>query len=128
MTAYFKEKIGTMVPESQIISITEQITGNEVLSLIQSKPAQYLSKVKCPVLAINGSKDFQVPAKDNLAAIKKALENGGNTKVETSELEDLNHLFQESKTGALTEYVEIEQTISPVALNAMTLWLLQQVK
>lgn len=128
VTAYFKEKIGTMVPESQISSITEQITGNEVLSLIQSKPAQYLSKVKCPVLAINGSKDFQVPAKDNLAAIKKALENGGNTKVETSEMESLNHLFQESKTGALTEYVEIEQTISPVALNAMTLWLLQQVK
>lgn len=128
VTAYFKEKIGTMVPESQIISITEQITGNEVFSLIQSKPSQYLSKVKCPVLAINGSKDFQVPAKDNLAAIKKAIESGGNTKIETIEMEGLNHLFQESKTGALSEYVEIEQTISPVALNTMTLWILQQVK
>lgn len=128
VAAYFKEKIGTMVPESQIISITEQITGNEVFSLIESKPSQYLSKIKCPVLAINGSKDFQVPAKDNLAAIKKAVEGGSNTKVETIEMEGLNHLFQESKTGALSEYAEIEQTISPVALNAMTLWILQQIK
>jgi alpha/beta superfamily hydrolase len=128
VTAYFKEKIGTMVPKSQIDAITEQITGNEILSLIQSKPSIYLSKVKCPVLAINGSKDFQVPAKDNLAAIKSAVESNGNTKVKVMELENLNHLFQEAKTGALSEYAEIEQTISPVALNAMTLWIMEQVK
>ncbi len=128
VTAYFKEKLGDQIPESQLIAITNQITSEEVLSLLKSKPSVFLSKVKCPVLAINGSKDFQVPAKDNLAAIKSAVESNGNTKVKILELDNLNHLFQECKTGALNEYAEIEQTISPSALNAMTLWLLEQVK
>jgi len=128
VTVYLKEKIGDMVPAAQIEAITEQITGKEVLSLVQSKPSRYLSKVKCPVFALNGSKDFQVPAKDNLEAIKKAVQSGGNAKVQITELENLNHLFQECKTGSLSEYAALEETISPVALNGMTLWIMEQVK
>ncbi|NNC34391.1 MAG: hypothetical protein HKO09_05915, partial [Croceitalea sp.] len=81
-----------------------------------------------PVLALNGSKDFQVPAKDNLAAIKQALEENGNTKVKTVELEQLNHLFQECETGAKSEYAEIEQTIAPVVLELITEWVTEQTK
>src|SRR5262249_33847394 len=79
-----------------------------------------LKKVRCPVLALNGGKDLQVPAKENLEGIEKAVKAGGNQDVTVKELPDLNHLFQTAKTGAPTEYGRIEETFAPAALEAMT--------
>jgi uncharacterized protein len=79
-------------------------------------------------LALNGEKDLQVPPKINLEAIKKNLEMAKNKNVKTMELPGLNHLFQECKTGSPEEYAKIEQTFSPLALNEITAWILNQVK
>ena len=38
-------------------------------------------------------------------------------------LAGLNHLFQTSKTGAISEYGQIEETFSPLALETMLNWL-----
>jgi hypothetical protein len=89
-------------------------------------PATALRKVACPVLAINGAKDLQVPPALNLSAIRKALEEGGNKHFEVDELPGLNHLFQTAKTGAPGEYGEIEETISPAALDKIATWVLKQ--
>jgi len=93
---------------------------------IKYDPAPTLEKVRCPVLAINGEKDLQVPAKINLEAIGYALKKGGNKKVTTKILPGLNHLFQECTTGSPSEYAKIEQTFSPVALDEITNWILNQ--
>jgi fermentation-respiration switch protein FrsA (DUF1100 family) len=95
---------------------------------IKYNPAPALEKVKCPVLAINGEKDLQVPSKENLEAIKNALTKGGNKKVTTKELPNLNHLFQECKTGSPQEYATIEQTFSPTALTEILNWIQTQTK
>ena len=95
---------------------------------IKYDPAPILEKIKCPVLAINGEKDLQVPSKVNLEAIEKALKKGGNTKVTIKELANLNHLFQECETGSPSEYAAIEQTFSPIALAKISNWILKQVK
>lgn len=89
-------------------------------------PAKALQNVSCPVLALDGSHDLQVNADQNLPAIKKALEKGGNTNVTTKELPGLNHLFQQSKTGSPSEYAEIEQTFSPKALTIIKDWILKK--
>jgi fermentation-respiration switch protein FrsA (DUF1100 family) len=89
-------------------------------------PIPTLTKVKCPVLAINGQKDLQVPPKENLAAIEEALKAGGNTSYTIKELSGLNHLFQTAETGSLSEYAKIEETISPTALKIMSDWILEQ--
>lgn len=91
-------------------------------------PIPALEKVKCPVLALNGSKDVQVPPKEDLAGIKEALEKGGNKNFEVKEIPGLNHLFQEAKTGAPSEYASIEQTFSPKALKIIGDWILKIVK
>lgn len=91
-------------------------------------PASVLEKVKCPVLAINGEYDLQVPPKENLSAIKTALEKGGNKNFEVLELKGLNHLFQTSDTGKISEYGQIEETISPLALQTMLDWIKKVVK
>jgi len=87
-------------------------------------PKPTLMKVKCPVLAINGELDLQVPPKENLAAIEEALKAGGNTNYTIRELPKHNHLFQRAQTGAMSEYAKIEETISPIALEAIAKWIL----
>jgi uncharacterized protein len=99
-----------------------------MLNFIKYNPAPMLEKVKCPVLAINGSKDMQVPANVNLPAIENALKKGGNKKSTIKELPGLNHLFQECTTGAPVEYSQIEQTMSPVALETTANWIKQTIK
>jgi len=89
-------------------------------------PKSTLMKVKCPVLAINGELDLQVPPKENLSAIEEALKTGGNTKYTIRELPKHNHLFQRAQTGTISEYAKIEETISPIALNVITQWILKQ--
>jgi pimeloyl-ACP methyl ester carboxylesterase len=86
-------------------------------------PYPALVKLKCPVLALNGGKDLQVSSKENLAAIEKALTEGGNKKFETMELENLNHLFQTAGTGSVEEYAQIEETISPQVLEILSTWI-----
>jgi fermentation-respiration switch protein FrsA (DUF1100 family) len=87
-----------------------------------------LMKVKCPVLAINGSKDMQVVARENLPAIEEALQAGGSSNFLIKELEGLNHLFQTADTGDESEYGKIEETFSPVAMKLIADWILQQVE
>ena len=99
-----------------------------MLYFIKYDPAVALEKVKCPVLAINGDKDLQVPSKVNLPAIEKALKKGGNKQITIKEFPGLNHLFQECKTGSPGEYAGIDQTFSPVALDAVAKWILLKTK
>ena len=101
----------------------DQITTPWMQYFIKLDPATALEKVKCPVLAVNGEKDLQVPPKENLTAIKNALEKGGNKNITTIEFPGLNHLFQECETGSPLEYSSIEQTFSPTALEAVTNWI-----
>jgi hypothetical protein len=86
-------------------------------------PVPTLRRVRCPVLALNGDKDVQVPSVENLKGIGDALRAGGNRDFETRELPGLNHLFQTAATGAVTEYARIEETMSPRALDAIAEWI-----
>lgn len=86
-------------------------------------PRQSLRHVHCPVLALIGEKDLQVPAKENLPEIEKALKEGGNKDFTVKELPHLNHLFQTCQTGTLEEYGRIEETFSPSALKLITDWI-----
>lgn len=88
-------------------------------------PAPYIEAVKCYALALNGSNDLQVNAEVNLAAIEKNLKTGGNTHYTTRKYDGLNHLFQHSTTGLVSEYGQIEETISPEVLSDITGWILK---
>jgi pimeloyl-ACP methyl ester carboxylesterase len=116
------------ISKNQIDPVVQQYIAPEMLSIIRFDPCPVLKKVKCPVLALNGDKDMQVPSKQNLKAIQTCFAEGGNTNAVTKELWYLNHLFQSATTGSISEYIEIEETVSPVALEAMSEWLNNVVK
>jgi pimeloyl-ACP methyl ester carboxylesterase len=93
------------------------------LYFISHDPRPVLANVKIPVLAINGAKDTQVDADQNLPAIEAALRKGGNRDVTIKLLPGLNHLFQPCKTGAFAEYESIEQTMAPEVLDLIADWI-----
>ena len=127
LSHYFTSKYGVALPENQKDALVNQLSSLWMIDFIRLDPAVYLEKVTCPILAINGDKDLQVPSKENLEIIENIFKNSENTKVTIKELENLNHLFQECDTGATSEYATIEQTISPIALKEITNWILKQV-
>lgn len=117
-----------MTKEAFIRMQVQQVNSPWMLNFLTHEPAPVLKEVTCPILALNGVKDLQVPCDANLEAIEKAVKSGGNDQITTVRLEGQNHLFQECETGAPSEYAEIDQTLSPKALETMTTWILAQIK
>jgi pimeloyl-ACP methyl ester carboxylesterase len=111
--------------EEVITQAIAETTSPWMLYFIRHDPAPVLETVRCPVLALIGSKDLQVPPKENLEAIGNALQKAGNRKYTLMELEGLNHLFQECETGHPSEYARIEQTFAPSALDVITKWIIE---
>jgi len=121
-----KEQIGD--PEVFLEAQLQSLLSPWLKFFLTYDPKPILSKVKCPVLAINGEKDLQVPPKENLSAIEEVLKTGGNQNYTIKELPGLNHLFQTTQTGLPSEYAKIEETISPVALKIVGDWILEQTR
>ena len=125
-----KDDVATVTPEELTVDdyiklYTVQLSSPWMQYFLRYDPAPALEKVKCPVLAVNGDKDLQVPAKENLTAIGAALKKAGNKTVTIKEYPNLNHLFQECETGSPAEYSIIEQSFSPDVLKDLGDWILK---
>lgn len=118
----FMKKQMPGLPEAQLESSVKQVANPWFRYFLAFDPDKYLSKVKVPVLALNGNLDTQVTSKENLEGIRKSLSRAGNGKFTVEAFENLNHLFQTAKTGAVSEYGEIEETIAPAVLEKIALW------
>jgi len=115
------------MPADKIDVAVEWLSSPWVYFNITHDPGVTLRKVKCPVLAIIGGKDTHVPADANLEAIERALGEGGNPDYGIEKLPGLNHFFQTATTGAPSEYLMIEETLSPAALKLISDWILEHV-
>jgi len=111
-------------PEASFEAQVRQVTSRWFIFFLTYDPTTHLKMVKCPVLAINGEIDLQVPPKENLAAIDKALREAGNRHVTIKEFPGLNHLFQRASIGTPSEYAKISETINPEVLSLISSWIL----
>lgn len=98
------------------------------IQFIKYNPTNDLRKITCPVFAINGEKDIQVDATMNLKAIEAQIKSNGNKKVTTKTYPGLNHLFQHCRQCTITEYGQLEETISPEVLKDVTNWIVETTK
>jgi len=112
------------LPAAAVDGTIAQWNSPEMRSMLVFDPAQALSKVKAPVLALNGSRDLHVSPQQNLPAIAAALAQGGNTDFAIMELPGLNHVFQRCSKCTVDEYSELEQTFSPTALAIIGDWIM----
>lgn len=92
-------------------------------NFVQFDPQRYYKRITCPVLALNGTKDLQVDAGQNLAAIKGILSKTRNRNFKCVKFKELNHLFQHCETGAVEEYANIEETLAPELMDEILGWL-----
>lgn len=91
---------------------------------LQQSPLPYWQRFSGKALILNGGKDSQVPAQENVAGIVNAIDNK-NADIESHIFENLNHLFQPATTGSVDEYGKIETTIDEKVLSVISKWLKQ---
>lgn len=81
-------------------------------------PAPAVSRITCPVLALNGSLDSQVIPEWNLDKVKVLCPSA-----DCRLYPGLNHLFQHCGTGLSDEYAKIEETISEEVIADIVSWI-----
>ncbi|PKP23865.1 MAG: alpha/beta hydrolase [Bacteroidetes bacterium HGW-Bacteroidetes-22] len=132
MTAIAKEQIGKWTSFSEADKkkqlkefpvMLRQVINPWFRTFISWDPSENLQKTTCPVLAVNGTTDLQVPADKNLPIVEAALKKGGNNQVTVIRAEGLNHLFQHSVSGNPTEYGSIEETFSEEVMKQIAGWI-----
>ena len=101
--------------ESLKAVLSAEVSNPWMLYFVGYDPASDLKKLQIPTLIIYGEKDQQVPPSLN-AGLARELAPWAIVK----EFPQLNHLMQHAATGDVTEYKEIEETISPEVLVAIT--------
>ena len=133
LTAHYQK---TIAPILRPMLGSKEKTDETIKGLVESRvtpwsryfygynPADEFKKVKCPVLAINGSKDIQVPADVHLVAIEKALKNGKTKNFKVKELDGLNHFFQKCESCKMSEYQKLDETFNSEALEVISSWIL----
>ena len=108
--------------KQNLLAVINQIQMPYMRHFLALDMRPLLGKITCPVLALNGIKDIQVEYESNLSALRSGLPSNPKTRIES--VEGVNHLFQHCKTGAVTEYREIEETFSPAVLETIIQWIL----
>ncbi|WP_162428778.1 alpha/beta hydrolase family protein [Pontibacter pudoricolor] len=126
LTAEEQKQMGLTQQSEQ--AIVAQLSSPWMRYFLGYDPALTLQKLKMPILALNGTKDLQVPYQQNLPATEKALKAAGNKKYTIKEMPNLNHLFQTATTGMVNEYGQLEETIAPSALETIGSWMKGVVK
>ncbi len=94
-----------------------------MIAFINFQPDRFLSRIRCPFLALNGEKDLQVVSAPNLEGIRQDLIRGGNNAFQIKSYPGLNHLFQNCDTGLVSEYATISETISLEVIDDIILWI-----
>lgn len=100
-------------------ALKQQLGSRWMQTFLALDPAEYLPKVKCPLLALNGDNDCQVLCGPNMGRIAELCPNASCTVVL-----GVNHLFQHSPTGLPEEYILIEETFDPLTITAIADWIL----
>jgi pimeloyl-ACP methyl ester carboxylesterase len=131
---YYSRKATGVYTEEEIEQVRKNLVGSIPESyypwlryFVMYDPAPLFTKIKCPVLALNGAKDSQVLPEENIKAIQEGFQSTGNDNVKAMILPGLNHLFQNCDTGLPNEYGTIEETFDPKTLEIISDWILRQV-
>ena len=128
LASYIHEQEGNPVLQLYLKGATpEQFIKLYTLPMVrcvfQYDPTEYLKRVKCPMLAINGMLDCQVACDNNLGAIKRLVPHAT-----VKAYEGLNHFFQTcTEWMGSANYGAIRETMSPEVLQDIVDWL-QSVK
>lgn len=105
----------------QQVAAYQQLLDPWFFAFIKTEPSQIIKKITVPVWSGFGAKDVQVNAAINQSALEGLSANASGWEIKT--YPNLNHLFQTSTTGAVSEYGEIEETFSTEVMEDIAAWI-----
>ena len=91
-------------------------------------PAPTLARVSCPVLALFGERDLQVPADTNRGVMEEIFRKSGNPDWTIKVIPGANHLYQAATTGSASEYPRLPKEFVPAFTDTLLAWLSRQAK
>lgn len=109
--------------ELYYLNLMTQLSSPWMRYFLAHDPAPYIQKVNCPIMAVNGSLDIQVPSNLNLYSFK-ILTGDHDDRTIIKEYEGLNHLFQHAETGNISEYGQIEESFSEEVIQDIITWII----
>jgi fermentation-respiration switch protein FrsA (DUF1100 family) len=107
---------------AQIRAQVSQLSSPWMTYFINTDPKVFLRQIKVPVLAINGGKDLQVPARQNIEGFIQSID---KDLLSYKIYPNLNHLLQPAVTGLPSEYASIQTTLSAQVIKDIQDWLVQ---
>ena len=117
--------LSAAMPPAAVQAQIRTMTSPWFRQFLDYDPAPGYEKIKCPVLAMNGTRDLQVDSAENVPLLRKAFESSGNKDVTIVEVDGVNHLFQTAQSGSPALYGAIEETMSPEVQTAIANWVTQ---
>ena len=120
MTEFYGDAAQLPQVKESIETAAKQMTSPSYREFMRYEPREDMRAITVPWLALNGTKDIQVPV-DNL---KTVAEN--NPQAHCVELEGHNHLFQECLAGTVQEYARLAEPPSEATLKVILDWLSHQ--
>lgn len=121
IAAEYRTKFPEEAPET-INSALARLDTPWMRWLLDYDPVPSLREMECEVLAMFGGKDLQVDPAQNRPPLEAALADRSKpAKVVT--VRGVNHLFQHTETGRVSEYGQLEETFAPEALQLMQEWI-----
>ena len=118
-----KKKLIKKSEEKEVIAAVKKTWLNPwMYEFIRYSPSDDIPKITCDVLVLIGSRDIQVTSKENIKGYNELLPNNGKLHL-VKELKGLNHLFQRCTTCTISEYEQLEETFSTIALEEIRYFL-----
>ncbi len=108
------------LPENNAAVAAAQLTSPWMLWGYDYDPLPALAAYTGPILALYGALDLQVSANTNVPLVEEVIRHSAS---DVRILDGLNHLFQPTETGLVSEYSEIETTFDEGAMEDITIWL-----
>lgn len=122
LPAQQREALGDMSAfvQSQIDRQLSTAKSRWFRSLIDHEPAEHLTGIDLPILALFGEKDMQVLPDENIEVAERL--NSSGAELEIVRIAEANHLFQKANTGMPKEYGLLDQTFVDGFILAITEW------
>lgn len=113
--------------DSRVEGTIQAFSSRWMKYFLSYDPKIALEKVSCPVLALFGELDLQVPPSQNEQPMRDALDKSGNKDVTFKIFPKANHLFQTATNGSPQEYGKLPKEFVDGFLEYISGWILNRV-
>jgi fermentation-respiration switch protein FrsA (DUF1100 family) len=100
-----------------------QVESDWFYNFLLHDPTDEISQVSCPVLALYGELDVQVPPELNLEPMQAAIDE--NPQATVIVIEGANHLFQAAVDGSVEEYATLAPEFTDGFESTVSDWILE---